>query len=414
MGNARKHKRNNRGTADTGSTATSEIGLRTGNRDNNNGDGRQILFYSNAPWAATGYGQQTAQICQRLKQEGNNVAIHANYGLEGSSTVWNGFTVYPKGNSVYSDDVIVAHYLHWAHREPERKRLLMTLYDVWVFKSKALETVEQIVSWVPIDHTPCPPDVLAWCNRPNVVPVAMSLYGQKMLHQAGVDALYAPHGIEPVFKPTPGGRKILEISEDRFVVMMTAANKGASPPRKAFAENILAFGVFCKKHPEALLYLHTEKHGVHGINLVDLLKACGVPEANYQFVDQYAYQMGISQEVLASFYTMADVLLAVSMGEGFGIPVVEAQACGTRVITSDQTAQPELVGDGWLCRTQPFWDHAQRAFFHTPITESILECLELAWAAPRTTSQDALNHAKQYQADEVFNTHWKPIMGLLS
>jgi glycosyltransferase involved in cell wall biosynthesis len=124
--------------------------------------------------------------------------------------------------------------------------------------------------------------------------------------------------------------------------------------------------------------------------------------------------MGISQEVLASFYTMADVLLAVSMGEGFGIPVIEAQACGTRVITSDQTAQPELVGDGWLCRTQPFWDHAQKAFFHTPITESILECLEKAWEAPRTTSQDALNHAKHYQANEVFNTHWKPIMGLLS
>jgi hypothetical protein len=111
MGNARKHKRNNRGTSDTGSTATPEIGLRKGTRDNNNGDGRQILFYSNAPWAATGYGQQTAQICKRLKEEGNNIAIHANYGLEGSSTVWNGFTVYPKGNSVYSDDVMVAHYL---------------------------------------------------------------------------------------------------------------------------------------------------------------------------------------------------------------------------------------------------------------------------------------------------------------
>lgn len=413
MGNARKHKRNNNRTTSTRSTTIVEAGVRTGDRNNIASDGRQILFYSNAPWSATGYGQQTAQICKRLKEAGNNVAIHANYGLEGASTVWNGFTVYPKGNAVYSDDVVVAHYSEWAHRMPDRKALLMTLYDVWVFKSQAFDAVDQIVSWVPIDHTPCPPDVLAWCARSNVVPVAMSKYGQRMLHQAGIDALYAPHTVEPVFKPTSGGRKILGISDDRFMVMMTAANKGTSPPRKAFAENILAFSVFVKKHPEALLYLHTEKHGVHGINLIDLLKACGVPEKNYQFVDQYAYQMGVSQEVLASFYTAADVLLAVSMGEGFGVPVVEAQACGTRVIVSDQTAQPELVGDGWQCSSQPFWDATQRAFLHTPITESILGCLESAWLAPRATSQDALNLANRYQADQVFNDHWKPILGLL-
>jgi glycosyltransferase involved in cell wall biosynthesis len=122
----------------------------------------------------------------------------------------------------------------------------------------------------------------------------------------------------------------------------------------------------------------------------------------------------IDRQDLLGLLKYSTALVFPSLFEGFGIPVIEAQACGTRVITSDQTAQPELVGDGWMCQTQPFWDHSQKAFFHTPITESILECLEKAWEAPRTTSQDALNHAKQYQADEVFNTHWKPIMGLLS
>lgn len=374
---------------------------------------RQIIWYSNAPWAATGYGQQTAQATKRLRASGHSVAVHANYGLEGSSTVWDGMTIYPRGLAPYSDDVMVAHYLEWANREPSLKPLLITLFDCWVFKSKSLDHVPQIVSWVPIDHTPCPPDVLEWCKKPNVLPVAMSLYGQKMLHQAGVDALYVPHGIEKVFKPTEGGREILEIPDERFVVMMNAANKGSSPPRKGFGENLLAFAVFAKRHPDALLYLHTEQAGFNGVDLPVLLKACGVPEANYQFVDQYAYRAGVSREVLASFYTMADVLLAVSYGEGFGIPVVEAQACGTRVIVSDQTAQPELVGDGWTCKTQPYWDGSQKSWFHIPLVDSILESLEAAYDAPRGVSQKAIDHAAQYEADHVYKTFWEPVIGCL-
>jgi hypothetical protein len=49
----------------------------------------RILWTSNAPWAATGYGQQTAQVTTRLKKEKYEIAIAANYGLEGASTSWN-------------------------------------------------------------------------------------------------------------------------------------------------------------------------------------------------------------------------------------------------------------------------------------------------------------------------------------
>ena len=50
---------------------------------------RRILWVSNAPWATTGYGQQTAQLTTRLKANGDEVAIAANYGLEAASTVTN-------------------------------------------------------------------------------------------------------------------------------------------------------------------------------------------------------------------------------------------------------------------------------------------------------------------------------------
>jgi len=98
------------------------------------------------------------------------------------------------------------------------------------------------------------------------------------------------------------------------------------------------------------------------------------------------------------------------MGEGFGIPVIEAQACGTPVIVSNFTAQPELCGDGWVVDGQPFWDAAQKSWFLTPSVPGIINALEEAYKRGHGTSQKAVEFAKQYQADAVYESHWKPAM----
>ena len=48
---------------------------------------------------------------------------------------------------------------------------------------------------------------------------------------------------------------------------------------------------------------------------------------------------------LPSLYSMAQALVFVSLYEGFGLPVLEAMACGTPVITSNVTSIPEVGGD---------------------------------------------------------------------
>ena len=386
-----------------------------------NSDALRILWYSNAPFVPTGYGTQTAQAVTRLIKEGHEVAIHAMYGLEGVSSNWNGIKMYPRGMAPYSDDVLVAHGMDWANGNPKLPSLMMTLFDVWPLKSKSLDMVANIASWVPIDHAPCPGDVVDWCKKPNVKPIAMSRFGEQMLNDADVECFYAPHGIEPVFNPDAKfvngdkqftGRALMgDIPDDKFVVMMNAANKGASPSRKSFAENLLAFGIFAQDKPDAILYLHTEKDGaMGGINLIALLHACGIRDDQYKIVDQYAYRTGFPQQALATMYAAADVLLSASMGEGFGLAVIEAQACGTRVIVSDFTAQPELVGSGWAVEVQPFWDNAQRSWFCTPQVGSIVDALKHAYNAPRGVDQVAVDFAKAYNADAVWEAHWKPVM----
>lgn len=76
--------------------------------------------------------------------------------------------------------------------------------------------------------------------------------------------------------------------------------------------------------------------------------------AQWQFIQDhglgqqitYLGQPGI--DTLNQIYSAADVLLAPSIYEGFGLTVLEAMACGTPVVTANTTALPEVAGDAAL------------------------------------------------------------------
>jgi glycosyltransferase involved in cell wall biosynthesis len=56
----------------------------------------------------------------------------------------------------------------------------------------------------------------------------------------------------------------------------------------------------------------------------------------------------LPDEDLSAFYTGATAFVYPSLFEGFGLPILEAMACGTPVVASNRTAMPELVGDAGL------------------------------------------------------------------
>jgi len=383
-----------------------------------------ILWFSNSPTVPTGYGVQTAQVTQRLQQDDHRVAIACNYGLNGSLQNWNGIPVYPTGVTQHSDDIIYAHYQHWT-RNSTQPSIVITLFDVWALQNPLVQRIPRIAAWAPIDHQPTPPEVAKWLRRPNVMPIAMSKFGSRMMEHDGIEHLYAPHAVERVFQPTPHitqadgkrvtGRELMNAPEDAFIVTINSANKGHTPPRKAWGENLLAFSLFAQKHKDAILYIHTEaSRAFAGVDIPKLVKAAGINEDQVRIVDQYLYRMNMPAQALAAIYTDSNVLLATSAGEGFGVPVIEAQACGCRVIVSDFSAQPELVADGWVVNGQPLWDSNQDSWFFTPHVANIVDALEAAYNADRGPSQKAIKGMREYDADHVYATHWRPIMERLA
>lgn len=380
----------------------------------------KITWASNAPWTPTGYGTQTAQMLKRLVADGHDVAVAANYGLAGLpiGDPLTGVTVFPSGADPYGIDVLRSNHELHAAGDPA---WLITLYDTWVYDASALAGLN-VASWAPIDHAPVPPKVAEWCRGHRTI--AMSKFGLDQLAKSEIVADYAPHGIElDVWKPTkttPGGtnpRQAWGIPDDAFLVMINAANKGNVPPRKSWGEMLSAMALVMSRHDDVYLYIHSELRGVFGgVDLTVLLAALKIPAERVRWPDQHALLTGrISQQALAAFYSSADVLLATSMGEGFGIPVIEAQACGTPVIVTNFSAQPELVGAGWTVPYQPWWDFTQGALLALPMVPAIRDCLLTAREAKHDAElhDNAIAKAAEYDADKVYADHWRPILASL-
>jgi glycosyltransferase involved in cell wall biosynthesis len=66
------------------------------------------------------------------------------------------------------------------------------------------------------------------------------------------------------------------------------------------------------------------------------------------FKDQIHFVGFTPDEIVADMYNVAEAFVYPSFYEGFGLPILEAQACGCPVITSNISSMPEVAGRGAL------------------------------------------------------------------
>lgn len=385
----------------------------------------RILLWGNAPWCPSGYGEQISLLTPRLQKLGHEVGIASNYGLQHRIVPWtpedgDPVPVFPIIGT--NDSSTIPHYADFF--QPD---IIIALMDAWPLNPDVWPDDFRVAVWSPVDHEPIPPKVLRVLMHEKVTPIAMSRFGETWMKRMELDPLYAPHAVDTnLFRYQPDVRDAvrdgMNIPRDAFLIGMVAANKGWNPQlsRKAFPQAMEAFARFAVEHEDAWFYAHTDPTSGGGTNLEILAAALEAkyggrgmmvgPNARVRFPAKKEMLLGLPRELMAAQYNAFSVLLNPSMGEGFGVPVVEAQACGVPVIVSDHSAMTELCGAGWLVNGDPFWDGLQDSFAFMPHIDSIHDALESAYAWKGDNPSKAVEFAQQYDADIVVEQYWAPIL----
>jgi glycosyltransferase involved in cell wall biosynthesis len=134
-------------------------------------------------------------------------------------------------------------------------------------------------------------------------------------------------GVDPAYQP--GNNSYGLLSPYLLCVSNRKRHKNEFRVLEAFARADLAAGV-------RLVF-----SGEPTVELVDYIDRCRVTN-RVDFVGL------VPEEKFPSLYRGAEALIFLSLYEGFGLPVAEAMACGTPVVTANTTAMPEVAGDAAL------------------------------------------------------------------
>ncbi|HRE68658.1 MAG TPA: glycosyltransferase family 1 protein [Cyclobacteriaceae bacterium] len=107
---------------------------------------------------------------------------------------------------------------------------------------------------------------------------------------------------------------------------------------------------------------------------------------------------------LPAIYSLATLFMYPSLRESFGIPLLEAMACGTPIITSSTSSMPEVVEDAALL-VNPLHPEQIANAIETLLTDSAARARLVANGYERVKTFNWLNNAKQTLSIyiEVFN-----------
>jgi glycosyltransferase involved in cell wall biosynthesis len=112
---------------------------------------------------------------------------------------------------------------------------------------------------------------------------------------------------------------------------------GTLEPRKNHLRLVRSFGRILPAHPELRLVLVGGKGWLYEDVTAEV--------ARLGLQDRVVFSGFVADADLPAVYTLASIFAFPSLYEGFGLPVLEAMACGTPVVCSNASSLPEVAGD---------------------------------------------------------------------
>ncbi len=120
---------------------------------------------------------------------------------------------------------------------------------------------------------------------------------------------------------------------------------GDDNARKNLKNLIIAYGRISSEIPHSLVLVGP----INKSKVREIIDGCpGSGNFKKQLLSRVITSGYVDYEDLPTIYSGASAFVFPSLYEGFGLPVLEAMACGTPVITSNTSSLPEVVGDAGI------------------------------------------------------------------
>jgi glycosyltransferase involved in cell wall biosynthesis len=338
----------------------------------------RIVYYSDIPTANTSFGLQGDMLASLLTAAGHEVYY---VGLElniGRPFQYHGYTVHPNlrtsSGSMYSNFVrlvgeIDAHVVI-SHLDVQQTRFL---------ENKLSETVW--IENIPVDIEEPDPDLIKGAEIADIK-VSETKIGAAMLRKSGcADVYYIPCMVnEEFFKPLPDKerkgfkKEVAGLKDDDYIILFV----GRPNWRKNFPTMLATISELVNRrgHKNIKFVMHSDMNDpASNTNFSQWFKALDIT-SNVIFTNNDKWDKGVDPLTLSHIYNMADVYFQPHGGEGFGITMAEAMACGVPVVATNYTSSKEMIGDNERGYRIPFRHSLNMMGIRRPVPDT-MECADI-------------------------------------
>jgi len=322
----------------------------------------KVGYIGPSPLLSTGLGKTARYLLRGLKERGYEIGV-ANPQFAGYPIEIEGMRHYP----------LVDFSLIGAFFDDFKPDLVFAWGPNWVEPYRRVASIcsaenLNLLWMVTLEFGTVSLDLLMSLVGANKV-ATTSLFAAKILSKHNIDAAHVPLGCDhSIYRPVNPKPKF-EGYEDFFAFGTVQRNT----LRKELSVVLKAYSMLPQiVKDESIFYLHTlpfeENLGQVGWNIPELVMRFGIAGNVLMPSLASSKYLGLPEDEMCKIYNALDVYLSISSGEGFCLPLLEAMACGTPVIVSKNTSQPEVVEDAGLyaeCFDDPEYTAESFTIWHT-------------------------------------------------
>jgi glycosyltransferase involved in cell wall biosynthesis len=350
---------------------------------------KRILFCGEATYLNTGYSTYWNEIITRLYKTGKyEIAELGGYGKPDDKEIaLSPWKIYPNMPDINDHDAVndynsnvTNQFGEWRFEEvclDFRPDIVCDIRDFWMMEFEERSPFRRFFHWFimpTVDAAPQHPQWLSTFSSADAV-LSYSDWGRNILNDESggkVNCLdIAPPAAQAAYTPVANKdahKSSLGLKEDSIIIGTVMRNQR----RKLFPDLFSAFGKFLEKSKKTNVYLycHTTYPDV-GWNIPELIlknglstrvlltyicSNCGSAFPSFlhdaltecKHCHRYHAKLtnpreGVSTEVLAQIMNSFDLYVQYANSEGFGLPQVEAAACGVPVMSIDYSAMSSVI-----------------------------------------------------------------------